>query len=303
MFTNILRAVQMQMPRLAEEGYEDHAHDKPLRGRMLKKASIFLYVVTLAAIVAWVALQLAAPNGSAGKNVKISLKRGPFSVLDFTPVQSPPKAVILFGTGDGGWSGFEEEICQTLQIHGYEAVGIDSRLYAKSDYTLAILQADINTIAQTILKKYGDNAPPLILGGWSMGAAQAIAAAGGPHPPAGLIGVLAVDPCSRGRYGLRFADESNVLPTGPGTFGMDEFTKTMGNLRVVQWHAVEDPIDSRAWLNTLTAPHKEFDFGQSGHYYNHDRADFLTQLVASVTWIFGPGANAVTTTGSPNNAK
>lgn len=296
MITNIVRAIQTQMPRLAEEGYEDHAQDKPLRSRMLKKASIFFYVLSLAAIVAWVALQLAAPNGSAGKNVKILLERGPFSVLDFKPEQPRPKAVILFGTGDGGWSGFEEAICRTLQMHGYEAVGIDSKLYAKSDYDLAILQTDINNIAQTVRGKYGNPAPPLIVGGWSMGAAQAIAAAGGPHPPRGLIGVLLLDPCSRGRYGLRFSDESNVLPTGPGTFGMDEFTQTMGNVRVVQWHAVEDPIDSRTWLKTLTAPHKEFDFGQTGHYYDRDRADFLTQLVTSVNWITGPDENAVMTT-------
>ncbi len=46
------------------------------------------------------------------------------------------------------------------------------------------------TIATTIRARYADNNPPVIIGGYSMGAAQAIAAAGGPHPPAGLVGVL-----------------------------------------------------------------------------------------------------------------
>ncbi len=118
-----------------------------------------------------------------------------------------------------------------------------------------------------------------------MGAGQAIAAGGGPNPPQGLVGLLLLDPCSRGRYGLRFADQSDVLPTGPGTFSMQDFSKKMEKLHIVQWHAAQDSIDSRAWLDSLTAPHKEFDFAKSGHYYNNDRADFLNQLIASVPWI------------------
>jgi phosphatidylglycerol lysyltransferase len=298
MIANIVRAIQTQLPHLSEEGYEDHAQDKPFRSRMLKKASIFLYTLALLAVIASEAFQLAAPNGSSGKVVTIQLARGPFSVLVFAPRHKKPKAVILFGSGDGGWSGFEEAICRTLQADGYEAVGIDSKLYAATDYNLNILQADTDRIAHTFCGKYGQEPPPLIVGGWSMGAAQAIAAAGGPHPPRGLTGVLVLDPCSRGRYGLRVTDQADLLPTGPGTFSMDEFTKTMGNVRVVQWHAAEDPIDSRTWLKNLTAPHKEFDFGQTGHYYNRDRGDFLTQLVASLSWILGPEDTVITTTGA-----
>ncbi|HEX4141873.1 MAG TPA: AcvB/VirJ family lysyl-phosphatidylglycerol hydrolase [Candidatus Methylacidiphilales bacterium] len=232
---------------------------------------------------------MAAPNGSTGATLTLPLARGPFTVLDFPPqVHKEPRAIILFGSGDGGWTGFEEAICKTLQSRTYEAVGIDYARYADSDYSLEILQADMSQIAATIRARYADNNPPVIIGGYSMGAAQAIAAAGGPHPPAGLAGVLLVDPRSRGRYGLRLADKGDALPTGPGTFSMDEFTKTMGELRVVQWHATEDPIDSRAWLESLTAPHKEFDFGQTGHYYNNGRADFLTQFGDSVNWILNP---------------
>jgi len=131
-----------------------------------------------------------------------------------------------------------------------------------------------------------------------MGAAQAIAAAGGPHPPRNVVGLLLLDPCSRGRYGLRLSDRSDFLPTGPGTFSMDEFASTMGDLHVEQWHAAQDSIDSRKWLSSLTAPHKEFDFEKSGHYYNNDREDFLRRLVNSIPWILSPEQNAVTTTGS-----
>ncbi len=189
-------------------------------------------------------------------------------------------------------------MAKTLQGRGYEVIGIDFNHYADSDYDLATLQADLGQISHEVGERYSAR-PPLILGGYSMGAAQAIAAAGGPHPPAGLIGLLVVDPRSRGRYGLRLSDESNVLPTGPGTFSMEDFSGTMvDGLRVVQWHATEDAIDSRSWLQSLTTPHKEFDFGQTGHRYNNDRADFLTEFGDSVGWIFAPPHETVSATGT-----
>jgi phosphatidylglycerol lysyltransferase len=295
MIANILRAIQTQLPRLSDEGDEERAHVRTGWGLALRKVSIGLYTLALAAIIVWEAMQIASPNGSAGNTISIPLARGSFTVLDFPPhAKKEPRAIILFGTGDGGWSGFEEAICKTLQGLGYEAVGIDFNRYARTDYNLDMLQSDMGLIASTIRDRYSDNSPPVIIGGYSMGAAQAIAAAGGPHPPEGLIGVLLVDPCSRGRYGLRLTDQTDVLPTGPGTFSMDEFTRTMGKLRVVQWHATEDSIDSRTWLKSLSAPHKEFDFGQTGHYYNFDRPDFLNQLGDSVKWIFNPTRNSVT---------
>ncbi len=290
LLSRLLRALQTQLPQFADDGEDEQVENKTLFGSTLRKVAFFIYALALAAIVAWVAVQMAAPNGSAGVNLTVPLTRGPFTVLDFPPqVHKEPRAIILFGTGDGGWSGFEEAICKTLQQHTYEAVGIDFARYANTDYSPEILQADMAKIAATIRARYADNNPPVIIGGYSMGAAQAIAAAGGPHPAAGLVGVLLVDPRSRGRYGLRLADKGDVLPTGPGTFSMDEFSKTMNRLRVVQWHATEDSIDSRAWLDSLTAPHKEYDFGQTGHYYNNDRADFLTQFADSVSWVLDSG--------------
>ncbi len=290
MLSRILRAVKGQLPRITDDGDDEHVQSKTLFGSTLRKLSFFVYAVALTAMVVLVAVQMAAPNGSTGTMLTLPLARGPFTVLDFAPqVRKEPRAIILFGTGDGGWSGFEEAICKTLQMRRYEAVGIDFNRYADTDYSLDILQRDMSQIAATIRSRYADNNPPIILGGYSMGAAQAIAAAGGPHPPAGLAGVLLVDPRSRGRYGLRLADKGDALPTGPGTFSMDEFTETMDGLRVVQWHATEDSIDSRSWLEMLTAPHKEYDFGQTGHYYTNDRVDFLTQFADSVNWILDPG--------------
>jgi phosphatidylglycerol lysyltransferase len=288
--TQILRAIKAQLPRNVDEAEDERVHSKSVFGSTLRKASIVIYTLALGAIVVWVALQLAAPSGSTGMTLSLPLARGPFTVLDFPPQNHhEPKAIILFGSGDGGWTALEEAMSKTLQMRGYEVVGIDFARYANTDYSLEILQKDMSQIAATIRARYADNNPPVIMGGYSMGAGQAIAVSGGPNPPAGLAGVLLADPPRRGRYGLRFVDLNDPVPTGPGTFSMDEFSKTMSSsLRLVQWHAAQDPWDSRTWLDGLAAPHKEFVFAETGHTYNNNRADFLTQFADSVSWILNP---------------
>jgi hypothetical protein len=253
--------------------------------RSRSSISICLAALTVAGLVVW---QLSAFH-THGKKVILQLSRSNLEVLEFLPKKSPPLVILLFASGDGGWRHLEEAISHGLQKHGCEVIGIDSTLYARTDYDLATLQADFGKIARSVEQEYGDHPLPLLVGGYSMGAAQAIAVAGGPNPPAGLVGLLLIDPLSRGRYGLREEDKINVLPRGPGTFSVAEFSRTMGH-RILQWHAANDSIDSRAWLADLTVPHQECDFPGTGHCYRDDRRRFVGELNDSVDWLLKPDA-------------
>jgi hypothetical protein len=258
---------------------------------MFKKAFLLL-VAAWGAFVIWQLAFSRDLSPTHGEKLTVQLKRGPFTVYKFESKQPSTVAIILFGSGDGGWSTFEEAIGQACQKQGYEMIGIDSRKYADTDYDAETLQSDFQTIAETARKSFPQNPPPLIIGGYSMGAAQAAAAAGGPHPPARLTGLLVVDMLARGRYGLRTADEMNVLPTGPGTFGVADFSDAVKPLRIVQWHAERDGIDSTEWLNTLEAPHRKLVYPGVGHGYEQDdRKPFLDQLMASIGWILDPKKN------------
>lgn len=252
---------------------------------MLKKTSILVYALVLTGIVLFLLPAIPGFWLSVGKPIKIPLTRGDFTVLQFPPTRLPVKAVILFASGDGGWERLEEAVGQALQNAGYEVIGIDCEKYAATTYDLDTLQTDFRAIAQVALAPYGTHRPPLIIGGYSMGAAQAIAVCGGPNPPEGVCGLLLMDPMSRGRYGLQTSDKMDVLPTGPGTFSTSNFASTIRNLRVVQWHADEDEIDSFSWLDFLTVEHQQFDFPNTGHDYTNNRDSFLHQFVDSVTWI------------------
>ena len=263
---------------------------------MPKKTAIFLgMLAVIVLIIGGLLLFRLSAGASKGKHRRIELCRGPFKLYCFPSIKPETAAVILFASGDGGWSNLEAAICHAFQNQGYAVIGINSAAYASSDYTLDILQSDFSKIARTAQAPFGDHPPPLIVGGYSMGAAQAIAVAGGPHPPRGLVGLLLVDPCSRGRYGLRPSDKVNVLPTGPGTFGVASFSNGMGSLRVVQWHAGKDSIDSSAWLDSLTAQHKIFTLPKAGHSYDTYRGEFIGQLIASAGWILNPTLDGTVT--------
>jgi len=263
---------------------------------MLKKAFLLL-VAAWGTYVIW---ELAFSRDlfpSNGKELPIKLIRGPLTVFAFPSKRPQTSAIILFASGDGGWSTFEEAIGQACQNQGYEMIGIDSRAYADTNYDLDVLQSDFRTIAQKVEEPFKNKVPPLIIGGYSMGAAQAVAAAGGSHPPQRLVGMVLVDMLSRGRYGLRPADQLNILPTGPGTFGVVDFAPALDSLRIVQWHAEEDTIDSCVWLDSLTAKHRELDFPGTGHDYDDNREDFIRQLVDSIGWILAPKATGSTQSG------
>ena len=252
---------------------------------------VFLALVTWLALASLVAVRADTPQ-PARTTFTLHLKRGDFLIYRFVPgdpaFAKRPKALVIFGSGDGGFDGSEDHVGHALQTAGYEMLGMDCSAYADSDYDLATLQADTNTVAQSSLSKYGPNPPPVILGGWSMGAEQAVAAAGGPNPPPGLVGLLLLSPESRGRYGVRTLDRLDITPTGPGTFGLADFAPALSKLRVVQWDGQLDPISSTKWQSSLTGPHKEYLFPFAVHDFRQFNDDFLKALLDSVTWIMTP---------------
>jgi hypothetical protein len=86
----------------------------------------------------------------------------------------------------------------------------------------------------------------------------------------------------------------NILPTGPGTFAVDDFAAGIGRLPVVQWHAEYDPFDSRAWLKDLAGEHRECDYPGAGHDYDMAPPNFVRQFVASAGWLLHPDAGTDT---------
>src|SRR5271170_3148793 len=75
-------------------------------------------------------------------------------------------------------------------------------------------------------------------------------------------------------------------------FNLADFDPGLSRLRIAQWHAQLDPLDSCTWLDSLPAVHREFDFAHAIHDYCGACNDFMAQLSQSVSWIL-KGSSAV----------
>jgi phosphatidylglycerol lysyltransferase len=225
------------------------------------------------------------------QNISMAFKRGPLNIFRYSfhadDTRKVPDALILFASGGGGWTEWEEKVCDNLRNHGYEVLGFDVNIYGQTDYDLDTLQQDFRTLAEYGLNLYGNKPLPVIIGGWSSGAEQAVAIAGGPHPPAGLVGLFLLAPGSWGGYGFYASNDVGPRIVQKGTFALTDFAPNLTHLRIIQWHAQFDFLDSREWLSTLKAPHREYDMSNAIHFFGDASDDFLRRLNEGLAWILG----------------
>ncbi|HSJ03535.1 MAG TPA: phosphatidylglycerol lysyltransferase domain-containing protein, partial [Verrucomicrobium sp.] len=255
-------------------------------------------ILPLLLLTAWMGPALLAQDEPAEDDIpipktKIKLQHVMATVRLYEPDDRPPKAVLVMGSGDGGWSAWEDAVAHWLRDYGVYVMGFDLREYSDKDYDQARLGADMATLAQEgIQHGGGDATTPVIYGGWSMGAVQAVPAAAWKDRPANLKGLMIMSADSRGRYGLRAADELGVTPKGAGTFGLSDFNMGMEGLRVAQFHGGADFMASTAWIQTLHSPHQLYIVPGANHGFDGPDDGFADYLHRGVDWVLGDDSAA-----------
>ncbi len=153
-------------------------------------------------------LHLVLPRNFAatGESLPLALASGSFQTSYYCGPQSP-KGIVILGTGDGGWSYWEENTAKHLSAMGYAVGGWDCRKFADSrTYDQSSLGAGFHAAVEAVRKRSdADESIPVWYGGWSTGAEQSVAAACGDRP-AHLVGLLFAAPGSHGRYGITTSD-------------------------------------------------------------------------------------------------
>ena len=262
-----------------------------MRLRLLRRMFRFLFSIGSTSIIAvsLTALLLGMSNSlradePLAPTITLSLKRGPFRTYHFVPTGAA-RALMLFGSGDGGWGYFENRVCSFLASQGIYTVGIDCNKYAETDYDAATLTEDFAAITQDALIRTKNPDLPVIYGGWSMGAVQAVAAAGHKSPSRNLIGLILLSMDKRGRYGLRLPDKVGLEPVGDGTFGVADFTAQVTTLRVVQLSGADDWMNNTDWIKGLKSPHRLVVLKNSNHDFNGADETFEGDLLDSANWV------------------
>ena len=252
----------------------------------LQRILICLGLVALALLAKFV-LHLLLPRNFAGTGEKLPLRleSGPFETLYYCG-GAEPKGVVILGTGDGGWSYWEENTALHLVGQGYAVGGWDCRKFANTrSYRQPDLVAGFNAAIEAVKERSGAGAgAPVWFGGWSTGAEQSVAAAASPDRAEALTGLLLAAPGSRSRYGLTTADLLGKMPTGPDTFALKDFAPALQGLRVVQFVAGLDPMDDVEWLKSLTTPYRMIPLPGKLHDMGNAGPDFQKAVDEGMAW-------------------
>jgi pimeloyl-ACP methyl ester carboxylesterase len=244
-----------------------------------------VFAVAFALLVKFV-LHLLLPRDviATGEKMTLQLAGGAFDVPCFAG-DDEPRGIVILGTGDGGWSYWEENTARHLAEAGFAVGGWDCRKFADSrTYTQDDLGAGF--VAAVDAVRECSDAPadaPVWYGGWSTGAEQSVAAATSSHRARGLVGLLLAAPGTHGRYGITTSDLLGVDPSGPGTFALADMAPALAGLRVAQFAAGLDPLDDTDWIRKVpvhrlySLPRKLHDMGGAG-------ADFQRKLDDAIAW-------------------
>lgn len=138
------------------------------------------------------------PAGVATRTTTMSLHGSPFDLHFAQPLAAPPRTLVVYASGDGGWYGTAIEMFRTIAAAGYPVVGFSSRAFLRLERPSHAalnprqLAADYDAIVSRTRAAFS-LAPdaPVILTGWSRGAGFAALAgteAGLPH----VRGIVAI---------------------------------------------------------------------------------------------------------------
>ena len=257
---------------------------------VLRRVLTVLQILLLIPI-GWFFYHLFMPRlytSSKAEVIPLALSSGKFEILFHAA--DHPKGILIVATGDGGWSGqWEEPVALHAAAAGYAVGGWDCRKFADSrKFDHAKLVEAFNAAVAAVSKRASLPADtPVWYSGWSTGAEWAINAAASPEREKNLVGILAVSPGGRSRYGLTANDLLGLTPEGPDTYALAELAPALHGLQIVQFAGELDVLDDVEWINALQfeTPHRLVEIPNATHDMNRASIRFLSEFDMVIQWM------------------
>ncbi len=236
-------------------------------------------------------LMLPRNYAGSGEHLPLTLKSGKFEALYYYSGTKTPKGIVIIGSGDGGWSYWEEKTSKHLAEEGYAVGGWDCRKFSDSrQYGFDDLRAGFEGAVAEVRKRGSvPESAPVWYGGWSTGAEQSVAAAASKSRPKSLKGLLLAAPGTHGRFGITKSDLLGFDPSGPGSFALTDYSHDMNGLAVAQFSAGLDPLDDVSWLDELDAPHKVIALSGLLHDMGNAGERFQAAMDEAMAWTLTAG--------------
>lgn len=224
---------------------------------------------------------------------QVAIRNGP--PLDLQLYQqdhAKNQRLVLFTSGDGGWSPFCADIAAHMAATGITVAGIDAKSYlvnfATPQKPLSIeeLTRDYDAIAKQALAQPGiDQKAPVVLAGWSLGAGYSVIAASQPEFSLPVSRVVAISLPIYGELAWRPADSIIYFTHGTPhekVFDVHPFLKSLKETPIVFLNATSDknaPFrEAQSLYDVIPGAKHLYAVKASGHHFEGGEKEFYEDL-------------------------
>jgi len=214
--------------------------------------------------------------------------------------RSRAHAFVLYASGDGGWFGAAVEMWRQMAVAGYAVVGFSSRAFLKVERPKATLldpaqvAREYSVIIDRARTTLGlEPSTPVILTGWSRGAAFSVLVAAEPGADPGILGVVAIGLAEGEDLRINGADDE----TDEGSAGAEQRPWPYHNYEQLARVSRACAVIQATHDNYFPAADARQRFGADGvarrfyaidaenHRFSGGKVAFRTALVDAMGWI------------------
>ena len=224
---------------------------------------------------------------------QVTIRSGPPLDLQlYQQEHATNQPLVLFTSGDGGWSPFCADIAAHIASTGVTVVGIDVKTYLVNFATpqkplpIEDLTRDYDAIAKQAIAQPGvDNKAPVVLAGWSLGAGYAVIAATQPEFSLPVSRVLAISLPELGELAWRPADSIIYFTHGTPhekVFDIHPFLKLLKQTPIVFLNATSDSFaplrEAQSLYDVIPGAKHFYAVKASGHHFEGGEKEFYQDL-------------------------
>jgi pimeloyl-ACP methyl ester carboxylesterase len=200
--------------------------------------------------------------------------------------------LVLFTSGDGGWSPFCADIAAHIAATGITVAGIDVKSYLvnfatpQKPLSLDDLTRDYDAIAKQAITQPGiDNKAPVVLAGWSLGAGYSVIAASQPEFSLPVSRVIAISLPVYGELAWKPADSIIYFTHGTPrekAFDIHPFLKSLKQTPIVFVNATSDKYapfhEAQSLYDVIPGAKHFYAVKAGGHHFEGGEKEFYEDL-------------------------
>jgi len=224
---------------------------------------------------------------------QVTIRNGsPLELQLYQQEHATNQPLVLFTSGDGGWSPFCADVAAHIASTGVTVVGIDVKTYLVNFATpqkplpIEDLTRDYDAIAKQAIAQPGvDQKTPVVLAGWSLGAGYAVIAATQPEFSLPVSRVLAISLPELGELAWRPADSIIYFTHGTPhekVFDIHPFLKSLKQTPIVFLNATSDSFaplrEAQSLYDVIPGAKHFYAVKASGHHFEGGEKEFYQDL-------------------------